>query len=641
MKMKIKIFLLLIFIFEIKSTNAQQNNKQQDAFEKIAAPNSKKGWVFIKENKKIIAKAFFEQNKIAFGLGANDEMKLYKIQNDELGFTHYRYQQFYNGYKIMGAEYIVHERAGFVVSANGKIIEGINNSYKITLNKDQALAKAKTQFGEKKYAWESPTLEKQKKEILHDNKATYYPSMDLVLISLDEKRYQLCYLIDINSISLNARRFYIDASNGKLISTEELNYTCTGANATSVFNGSINISTKLVSNTPLTYNLWNDCNSKFVHTLMWNGTGANYAEYTSSSTTWSLASSAATSHWGTEVASNYFGAIHSRNGWNGTGGGITIYQDATFGTNQSNAAFYSNSGSMAIGNNGTTSTTIDDFNTLDIVAHEFAHGVTGTSAGLVYEKEPGALNESFSDIFGVSCYAWQQGGLNPNMWKVGYDRSYSVSNFNSLYIRNMANPIDKSHPDTYLGYGWRNTTAATDPGDNWGVHSNSGVQNFMYYLLVTGGTGTNDNNENYSVVGIGINNARLIAYRALTVYLTTSSQYNNARDAWVHAAEDLFGYCSVQAVQTAQAWYAVGVKGNNVTGNILVCGVINDLGRPPVYSAGYLLQSGSCVTFASLLPSSTFTVFTSGKQVIIGPGFTAPNGSKLAININECLLTRY
>ena len=62
----------------------------------------------------------------------------------------------------------------------------------------------------------------------------------------------------------------------------------------------------------------------------------------------------------------------------------------------------------------------------------------------------------------------------------------------------MSNPNAFSDPDTYLGGNWW-----TDEADNGGVHSNSGVQNFWFYLLVEGGTGTHDHGESYSVNGMG------------------------------------------------------------------------------------------------------------------------------------------
>ena len=82
----------------------------------------------------------------------------------------------------------------------------------------------------------------------------------------------------------------------------------------------------------------------------------------------------------------------------------------------------------------------------------------------------------------------------------------------------MANPKTHRDPSTYKGTYWYSGT-----GDNGGVHTNSGVQNYWFYVLTNGATGTNDNGDNYKVDSLGIHKAEQIAYRNLTVYLTSSS----------------------------------------------------------------------------------------------------------------------
>ena len=122
-------------------------------------------------------------------------------------------------------------------------------------------------------------------------------------------------------------------------------------------------------------------------------------------------------------------------------------------------------------------------------------------------------------------------------------------------IRNMQNPNAFGDPDTYFGTFW----APLGGPDNGGVHTNSGVQNFWFYLLSEGGSGTNDNGDSYSVTGIGTTKAAAIAYRNLTVYLTPGSPYEDARHGSELAAEDLYGAGSeLQAVK--DAWDAVGVE---------------------------------------------------------------------------------
>ena len=118
----------------------------------------------------------------------------------------------------------------------------------------------------------------------------------------------------------------------------------------------------------------------------------------------------------------------------------------------------------------------------------------------------------------------------------------------------MSNPNAYQQPDTYKGTYWYTGTS-----DNGGVHTNSGVLNYWFYLLAHGGSGTNDKGTSFNVTGIGIDKAAAIAYKTLTTYFIPSSQYGDARRLSVKAAQDLYGVGSTEATQTTNAWVAVGV----------------------------------------------------------------------------------
>ena len=181
---------------------------------------------------------------------------------------------------------------------------------------------------------------------------------------------------------------------------------------------------------------------------------------------------------------------------------------------------------------------------LDVCGHEVTHGVTQMTANLVYQNESGALNESFSDIFGANIEFNFQADNRSNYprkspgtadWLCGEDCWLS-----STALRDFRNPGNVAtvgssgvQPSKYKGTYWY-----TGSADNGGVHSNSGVQNFFYYLLCEGGSGNNDGIP-YNLTGISVNNARQIAYRALTVYCTSTTDYKAVRAAWISAAEDL------------------------------------------------------------------------------------------------------
>ncbi|MEZ4849341.1 MAG: M4 family metallopeptidase [Bacteroidia bacterium] len=117
----------------------------------------------------------------------------------------------------------------------------------------------------------------------------------------------------------------------------------------------------------------------------------------------------------------------------------------------------------------------------DITGHEITHGVTEYSANLVYQRESGALNESFSDIFGEMIEFHATGS---NDWQMGTDIGIGGSGA----IRSMNNPNLYGDPDTYGGSNWYNPNCGTPTqfNDYCGVHTNSGVQNKWFYILAAG-----------------------------------------------------------------------------------------------------------------------------------------------------------
>jgi hypothetical protein len=183
---------------------------------------------------------------------------------------------------------------------------------------------------------------------------------------------------------------------------------------------------------------------------------------------------------------------------------------------------------------------------LDVVGHEFTHGITWYEAALIYQGESGALNESFSDIFGVMVERHISGLPD---WIIGED--FSVG------FRSFQNPNDFGDPDTFAGINWVNPNDLNN--DFGGVHSNSGVQNHWFFLLANGGVGTNDLGQAFNVQGIGIIDAARIAHRNLTTYMQPGSTFADARVGSLNAAIDLFGECSPQHASTAAAWQAVGI----------------------------------------------------------------------------------
>jgi Zn-dependent metalloprotease len=249
-------------------------------------------------------------------------------------------------------------------------------------------------------------------------------------------------------------------------------------------------------------------------------------------------------HWGVEMTYDYYKINFNRNSIDNNGyalysyinkGGFLYSDNASWDGNAMNFGTRSNSGGAGVTG-------------IDVTGHELTHGVTQFTCNLNYSKEPGAINESISDIMGKSVQFFAKPA----------DKDWRLSNDMNWFIRDMSNPNAYAQPDTYGGSKWL-SGGFNYLLDNGGVHTNSGVGNFMFYLLVDGGSGTNDIGNAFNVQGIGLSKADQIVYRSQTVYLVPTSQYTDWRTACINAARDLYGKGSNELKQVKNAFYAVGI----------------------------------------------------------------------------------
>lgn len=473
-----------------------------------------------------------------FGLSLINEDK------DQLGYTHYRFQQTINNIPVKLGMYIVHTKNGKIISMNGELFTTANQNNN-TLTETIALSKALTFVNASKYKWEIPTEELHLKWEQNNQNATYYPTGNLVYINKEGKiknELRLAYSFNIYAQEpLSRQEVYIDANTGEVLWSENKIHHVDEVGTTSTgYSGVQSMTSDKVS--AGNYRLQETGRGNGVRTFNC-ATTTNYTntDFTNTSSTWNLAGVdkyATDAHWGAEMTYDYYLMKHGRNSIDNAGFRLDSY--VHYDNNYGNAFWDGQRMTYGDGSSGNS-----PFTALDIAGHEITHGLTTFTANLVYQDESGALNESFSDIFGVSVeFVARPGNAN---WLMGEDLGFT--------IRNMSNPNAKGDPDTYEGTNW----AALGGADNGGVHTNSGVQNFWFYLLTTGGSGTNDNNDAYTVNGLGLDIAGQVAFRNLTVYLTPNSQYADARFFAIQSAVDLFGSCTSEVESVTNAWYAVGV----------------------------------------------------------------------------------
>jgi len=474
------------------------------------------------------------------------DLKLLDIEKDHLGEVHYRFQQTSNGYPIEGAMYLFHTKNGIVKSMNGNLFNSTAFLFSSPMAEHLALEYAKKAIPSDQYKWEVASEEAHLKTETGNSNATYFPEGELVFVARNgnfyNKQFRLAYKFDIYAHRPAQRAYvYIDVQTGTVLFQNKRIYEADViGTANTAYSGTRNIISDSFAGG---FRLRESGRGNGIRTFdMQSGTTyGNSTDVVSPTNNWLLNGNdqyALDAHWGAEMTYDYYQLDHSRNSIDNNG--FTLNSYVHYDNNYANAFWDGQRMTYGDGNGNITALT-----SLDIAGHEITHGLTTFTADLVYQNESGALNESFSDIFGVAIEFFALGTTNGD-WTVGED----IGNA----FRSMSNPGQYGDPDTYDAGDWYTGTA-----DNGGVHTNSGVQNFWYYLLVNGGTGTNDAGNAYSVSPLGLTKASAIAFRNLTVYLTNNSTYADARYFSIQAATDLYGPCSPEVIATTNAWHAVNV----------------------------------------------------------------------------------
>ena len=647
---------LSLFAFQ---ANAQDSEK--DVKQKFNDEKGKPTLIIFKEKSNLKAsdskKLFKEQLKL------NDHSKFSKLksESDNSGYKHDKYQLFYDDVKVEFATYTIHSKGEELESMSGEYYNIEDVSTKASISPDVAFKKAVNHIGAKSYLWEDPTSA---------SKIGYQqPQGELVLLPMLEdqevskknamEEVRLAYKFDIYATNPVSRGdLYIDAKNGKALfynatikhlgefshsafkkgATEKRANTAKSmiatANAATRYSGTQSIQTSLSGST---YILSDVTRGNGVQTFnMKKGTNySNAVNFTDGDNNWTAAeynnsnkdNGAFDAHWGAERTYDYFSTVLGRNSYDNLGATIKNY--VHFDVAYDNA--YWNGSVMTYGDG--SDTYFDILTSLDVTAHEIGHAVCEKTANLAYQRESGAMNEGFSDIWGASVEYFAAPGKST--WLIGEDIERRAG---KSALRSMSNPKAEGQPDTYGGTYWKviQCGTPTQTNDYCGVHTNSGVLNHWFYILSVGKTGTNDIGNAYNVSGISVDKAAKIAYRLESVYLSANSTFANARTYGIQAATDLYGAGSAEVIATTNAFYAVGVgaeygvvaycasKGNSVADEYISrvqLGTINNTstggnGYSNFTSISTSLTKGSSSTI-TITPTWTGTSYNEGYAVWI------------------------
>jgi len=541
----------------------------------------------------------------SLGLENNTNFELLSKENDAWG-VYYRYQQKINNIPVENSMLIAHTQNGQLHLLSGNIItntESFNNRTTASISASNAIQIAKAQVNAKHYAWD---VDQESNDEVRKANA---PKAELVWFSsensLNANNLVLAFKVVIYATEpLSRAAYFLDAKTGALLGKKDMLYFVDAVGtAATAYSGTQNIHSDLNGTS---YRLRDVTKGNGIITL--HGETSTHSDYTSATANWSYTTNdkyALDAHYGVSQTYDFYFSNFNRNSINNAGFALTSYVNETATTNN---AYWDGS----IMHYGVRSTNGAGITAIDVTAHELTHGLTQYTSNLNYSYESGAINESMSDIFGKAVQFWSK----PN------DINWLLSNDMNWGIRNMATPKTYSQPNCYQGTYWYTGTA-----DNGGVHTNSGVGNFFYYLLVNGGSATNDKGNAYNVTALGLTKANAIIYRSETVYLTPTSNYAAWRTACINAATDLYGAGSPEANQVMNAWYAVGVGVQGATGTCstpsgLVASSITDTTAivrwlPANGASSYVLQykkssSATWTTINTNDTTSTLTGLTAG-----------------------------
>jgi bacillolysin len=476
------------------------------------------------------------------------EFKLRQSETDQLQQVHQRMSQVYRGIPVYGGEIILHRQNGQVESLNGRYfatpqLADVNPS----ITQSQAIEQANRHVQTRTEFHELSAAQRKLLDYQHG------PDALLVIYHTGESVQlpHLAWHVSLRPNFVEHWEYFIDAKTGAVI--HQYNHTCSidgGRTATAKdLNG--------VNQTFNTYQagadyyfmdaskpMFNAAKSAFpeepigiVWTLDAKNTalGKNFTAYHISSTNnaWNTPS-AVSAHFNGGKAFEYFKTVHNRNSINGEGGNVISFINVADkdGKGMDNAAW--NGKAIFYGNGNIAFKPLAG--ALDAAGHEMTHGVIDNTANLEYQGQSGAINESMADVFGAM--------MDNDDWTIGED-IVKKTYYTSGAMRDMSDPHNGGHSLSDRGYQPRVMAELyTGTEDNGGVHINSGIPNYAFYLFAT---------------SISKAKAEKVYYRALTQYLTAKSQFIDLRLAVIQAAVDLHGANSAEVNAAKAAFDQVGI----------------------------------------------------------------------------------
>ena len=489
------------------------------------------------------------------------------VEEDNLSLTHVRLKQLYKGIPIYGGEIIVHFRAGNPYFLNGYWFpETFTEGAQISLRQAPDYKRIVLEDLQKNTSYRN--LTPMESSLMHGPQWEF----EQVYMPLEENpELQLCWKVNVHPNLTEEWNYFLQAGSGRIIRKYQNICRLADELHNKKHPGDPSGAEKAwavdLSGTTRELNVFSQLGKYYLIDasremyapsqsqmpddpvgVIWTLDAKNtspetnqfYVEQISSNNNSWTNKTAVSAHYNAQVAYEYYKNTFNRNSINGSGGNIiSLINVVEADGSQMDNAFWSGK-AMFYGNGKDAFRPLAG--ALDVAGHEMTHGVIQSTANLEYYGEPGAINESFADVFGSM--------IDRDDWKIGEDVVFTHI-FPTGALRDMANPNNGGSSLNDNGYqpGHVNDMYLGE-ADNAGVHINSGIPNHAFYLFA---------------MAIGKDKAEQIYYKALTSYLTKSSRFVDLRIAIEQAAYDMYGAQEKEAA--ANAFQAVGISGGSGSGN--------------------------------------------------------------------------
>ncbi|MEU9185834.1 M4 family metallopeptidase [Streptomyces sp. NPDC048484] len=480
----------------------------------------------------------------SLGLGAKEKLIVKGVAKDNDGTLHTRYERTYDGLPVLGGDLVVHTPPASVAKGTVSTTFAGKRTVKVsstTATSTKSAAATKALKAAKALDAQNPTADSARK-VIWAGAGTPKLAWETVVGGLqDDGTPSRLHVIT-------------DASTGAKL--HEFQDVKTGTGNTQ-YSGTVTLNTTLSGST---YQLYDTTRGGHKTYSLNNGTSGTGTLMTDADDVWGTGAGSNTQTAGADAA---YGAQTTWDFYKNTFGrsgikndGVAAYSRVHYSTAYVNAFWDDDCFCMTYGD-GTSST--HALTSLDVAGHEMSHGVTSNTANLNYTGESGGLNEATSDIFGTGVEFYANNSSDVGDYLVGEKINI---NGNGTPLRYMDEP-DKdggSADSWYSGVG------------NLDVHYSSGPANHMFYLLsegsgskvINGVTYNSPTSDGVAVAGIGRAAALQIWYKALTTYMTSTTNYAGARTAALNAATSLYGANSTQYAGVANAFAGINV-GSHVT----------------------------------------------------------------------------